>query len=117
MRVRDFVNNTMIPDTLAIAPYYTDALSYGGGHGNFLAWGVFNRENMEMKDRYLPNGAVFAGSLKAETADPAKIKEYVKHSWFDPADGGLNPAEGKTNPDVHQVRRQRTVLVGQGASL
>jgi [NiFe] hydrogenase large subunit len=99
MRVRDFVNNTMIPDTLAIAPYYTGALSYGGGHGNFLAWGVFNRENMEMKDRYLPNGAVFAGSLKAETADPAKIKEYVKHSWFDPADGGLNPADGKTNPD------------------
>ena len=98
MRVRDFVTNTMIPDTLAIAPYYTEALSYGGGHGNFLAWGVFNRENMEMKDRYLPNGAVFAGTLKAEAADPAKIKEYVKHSWFEPQDGNLNPANGKTNP-------------------
>jgi [NiFe] hydrogenase large subunit len=89
----------MIPDTLAIAPFYTEALSYGGGHGNFLAWGVFNRESLAMKDRYLPEGAVFAGSLKAETADPTKVREYVKHSWFAPEDGNLNPAQGQTNPD------------------
>ena len=48
IRVRDFVYNTMIPDTLAIAPFYTEALKYGGGHGNFLAWGVFNRESLQI---------------------------------------------------------------------
>jgi hydrogenase large subunit len=98
LRVRDFVNNTMIPDTLAIAPFYTDALKYGGGHGNFLSWGVFNRESLQMKDRYLPEGAVFAGSLKAEEADPSKIKEYVKHAWFT-SPTGLNPAQGETAPE------------------
>ncbi len=98
MRVRDFVYNTMIPDTLAIAPFYTDALSYGGGHGNFLAWGVFNGESMEMKNRYLPNGAVFAGSLKADDADPAKITEYVKHSWFEPAGRRSEPRRGQDEP-------------------
>ena len=118
IKVRDFIANTMIPDTLAIAPFYAkdegnnkSALSYGGGHGNFLSWGVFyGKDSLEMKDRYLPNGAVFAGSLKAEDADPAKIKEYVKHSWFKADDGGLNPAQGKTEPDFtkYDVNSQYT---------
>jgi [NiFe] hydrogenase large subunit len=98
MRVRDFVWNTMIPDTLAIAPFYKDALGYGGGHGNFLSWGVFNRESLEMKDRYMPEGAVFAGSLTAESANPDQVKEYVKHSWFT-SPTGLNPSEGQTAPE------------------
>ena len=97
-RVRDWVWSTMIPDTLAIAPYYTDALKYGGGPGNFLAWGVFNRESLQPKDRYLPEGVITAGTLKVETADSAKVKEYVKHAWFESQDGGLNPAQGMTNP-------------------
>jgi len=97
-RVRDFVWNTMIPDTLAIAPFYTDALKYGGGPGNFLAWGVFNKESLQPKDRYLPDGVIMAGDLKVAQADSAKVKEYVKHAWFESKDGGLNPAQGQTNP-------------------
>ncbi len=96
LRIRDWVKNTMIPDTLAIAPYYAGALEYGKGTGNFLAWGVFNRESMEMVDRYLPNGAVFSTQgLKVEDATPDKILEYVEHSWYK-SDSGLNPQEGKT---------------------
>ena len=99
IRVRDWVYATMIPDTLAIAPYYVDALNYGGGTGNFLAWGVFNDESMEMTKRYLPNGAVFVPTkgLAVEDADPAKIAEYVEHSWLD-GKSGLNPADGQTVP-------------------
>jgi len=99
VRVRDWVYATMIPDTLAIAPYYADALNYGGGTGNFLAWGVFNDESMEMTKRYLPNGAVFVPTkgLAVEDADPAKIAEYVEHSWLD-GESGLNPADGQTVP-------------------
>ncbi len=109
IKVRDWVYNTMIPDTLAIAPFYKGALSYGGGHGNFLAWGVFNKESMERKDRYLPDGMVFAGSLKAETPDPAQVKEYVKHAWFT-SPTGLNPAEGQTDPEFtkYDVNAQYT---------
>lgn len=96
MRVRDWVYNTMIPDTLAIAPFYADALSYGAGTGNFLAWGVFNDPSMEMTKRYLPNGAIFtAQGLKVEDASPDKVLEYVEHSWFK-SESGLNPQDGKT---------------------
>ena len=101
IRVKDWVMNTMIPDTLAIAPFYTDALSYGAGTGNFLAWGVFNDESMEMTKRYLPNGIVTVptSGLTVTDADPAKIAEYVTHSWLD-GENGLNPAEGETVPPV-----------------
>jgi hydrogenase large subunit len=100
LRVRDWVWATMIPDTLAIAPFYKDAVTYGGGTGNLLAWGVFNNESLEMKDRYLPNGAVFIPSkgLTVEDADPAKIAEYVEHSWLSKGESGLNPADGVTVP-------------------
>lgn len=95
-RVRDWVYSTMIPDTLAIAPYYAGALSYGGGTGNFLAWGVFNRESLEMNDRYLPAGTVFVDQgLKANDADVSKVVEYVEHSWYK-SESGLNPQDGKT---------------------
>ncbi|HSK47086.1 MAG TPA: nickel-dependent hydrogenase large subunit, partial [Coriobacteriia bacterium] len=100
-RVRDWVYSTMIPDTLAIAPFYADALGYGGGHGNFLAWGVFNDPSMEMGSRYLPNGAVFAKKgLTVEDADPAKVLEYVEHSWLSEGKSALNPADGETVPPV-----------------
>jgi hydrogenase large subunit len=99
-RVRDWVYSTMIPDTLAIAPFYADALSYGGGVANFLAWGVFNDPSMEMTNRYLPNGAVFVptSGLSVEDADPAKVAEFVEHSWLSEGQSGLNPADGETVP-------------------
>jgi len=98
LKVKAFVDNTMIPDTLAIAPFYKAALGFGGGHGNFLAWGVFNDPSMEGSKRYLPQGALFAGSLAPVDTSPDKIKEDVSHAWFNQADTGLNPASGKTEP-------------------
>jgi hydrogenase large subunit len=98
-RVADFVHNTMVPDVLAIAPFYTDALKYGGGHGNFLAWGVFNRESLQPKDRYLPEGVLHAGSFTPSEADRTKVKEFVKHGYFASSDGNLNPSQGETHPE------------------
>ena len=95
-RVQEWVWGTMIPDTLAIAPYYAAALDFGGGVGNFLAWGVFNRESMEMKDRYLPSGYIMGKQgLTVQQPDAAKVAEYVEHSWYT-SPSGLHPAEGKT---------------------
>lgn len=97
MRIRDFVTNTMIPDTLAIAPFYKAALTFGAGVGNFLAWGVFNDKSMKMEKRYLPSGAVMVpkNGLKVDTADVSKVREYVEHSWYS-SESGLNPQDGKT---------------------
>jgi hydrogenase large subunit len=96
-RVDEFIKNTMIPDTLAIAPYYLDATTYGGGVKNYLAWGVFEDKSMDPTKRQLPPGVIVtADGLTVAPADATKIKEYVEHSWYD-SPTGLNPAVGKTH--------------------
>ena len=99
IKLRDWVTNTMIPDTLAIAPYYAGALEYGGGHGNFLAWGVFNDESFEMTSRYLPGGVVqVSQGLTVADPDAEKVAEDVQRSWYESATG-LNPSVGETVGD------------------
>ncbi len=77
----DWVASTMIPDTLAIAPYYIDALDWGKGVGRYVAWGVFEKEDFEMSDRYLPSGIVDENFNLSEVEED-KITEYVGHSWY-----------------------------------
>jgi len=105
-RINEWITTAMIPDTLAIAPYYKDALSYGGGVGNFLAWGVFTQEGGEanaegqydLNKRYLPGGVIMDKQLAVQDADPTMVLEYVEHSWYS-SPSGLNPAEGETKAD------------------
>ncbi|MCL2655597.1 MAG: nickel-dependent hydrogenase large subunit [Coriobacteriia bacterium] len=95
-KLNEWVSGTMIPDTLAIAPFYKGALEYGAGCGNFLAWGVFNRTNQTLDSRYLPAGVIVtANGLSVDKADVSKVKEYVDHSWYT-SDNGLNPKDGQT---------------------
>jgi hydrogenase large subunit len=95
LRVVEFVKNTMIPDTLAIAPFYLPATTFGKGVGNFLSWGVFEADSRERSDRYLPSGVVM-GDFTVKESEPEMVNEYVEHSWYD-SESGLNPAEGETS--------------------
>ena len=79
--IYDWVESTMIPDTLAIAPAYKDALEWGKGCGRYIAWGVFENQSMEMNDRYLPAGVLDDG-LKISDVEESKITEYMGHSWY-----------------------------------
>ena len=95
---RDWVDSTMLPDTKIIASAYPEALGFGRGCGRYVAWGVFQRENFEMADRYMPSGVVYTNDgLRLEDPDPSLIKEYVGHSWYGGA-SDLNPKEGVTDP-------------------
>lgn len=96
--IRDWVDSTMLPDTKIIASAYPEALGFGRGCGRYVAWGVFQRENFEMADRYMPSGVVYTNDgLLLEDPDPSLIKEYVGHSWY-VGDSDLNPKEGVTDP-------------------
>lgn len=96
--IRDWVDSTMLPDTKIIASAYPEALDFGRGCGRYVAWGVFQRENFEMADRYMPSGVVYTNDgLRLEDPDPSLIKEYVGHSWY-VGDSDLNPKEGVTDP-------------------
>ena len=79
--IYDWVESTRIPDTLAIAPAYKDALEWGKGCGRYIAWGVFENQSMEMNDRYLPAGVLDDG-LKISDVEESKITEYMGHSWY-----------------------------------
>lgn len=88
--IYDWVASTMVQDTLAIAPYYTDALEWGKGVGRYIAWGVFENQSMEMNERYLPPG-VLDESLNISEVNESSITEYVGHSWYKGADTYTSP--------------------------
>ena len=49
MRVKAFIDTTMIPDTLAIAPFYPDALAYGGGTATSWRGACSDGESLEAR--------------------------------------------------------------------
>ena len=98
----DFVRRVYIPDLLAIASFYKDWASLGGGVGNFLAYGEYPEDDGERGELYLPSGVIRGRDLRhVERLDTEKISEHVKHSWYGYEGGdsrGLHPREGETSP-------------------
>ncbi len=99
-KARDFVKRVYIPDLLAVASFYKEWAGYGGGVGNYLAYGEYPAQDSDKL--FLPSGVIRARNIgKIETFDPAKITEFVTHSWYEYAGGndkGLHPSIGETNP-------------------
>jgi len=104
IKLADWVSKTLIPDTLAIAPFYLDELSNGQTDGNYLAWGVFESPSFKPEERYLPGGIWSFKDSQYRTVQnwqEEKITETTIHSYYDPAAGGdtpLNPRQGVTAP-------------------
>ncbi|MBI5190197.1 MAG: nickel-dependent hydrogenase large subunit [Nitrospirae bacterium] len=99
-KVQAFIDNVMVPDTLAIAPFYLDWAGIGKGHANFLSWGVFT--DPKSRDPYkslLPRGAVYASEgLTAQKVGPEMVTEDTTRGWY--KDGpAVNPAQGVTDPE------------------
>ncbi|MBQ9069233.1 MAG: nickel-dependent hydrogenase large subunit [Eggerthellaceae bacterium] len=98
--IYDWVASTMVQDTIALVPFYEDALTWGGGCGRYVAWGVFEDASFEMNKRYLPAGVLKDG-LELADVNEDLIKEYTGHSWYKPDDvEWRNPRdEGLTDPE------------------
>ncbi|MCL2882954.1 MAG: nickel-dependent hydrogenase large subunit [Coriobacteriia bacterium] len=114
-RLADWVSSTMIPDTLAIAPYYIDEFTNGSNAGNYIAWGVFEsvasntlegNPGANASKRYLPGGVWSfkeSGYTTVQDWNEDLIKETTVHSFYDPAyetGDGLwrQPRNGETYP-------------------
>lgn len=101
-----FVQQAYLPDLMTIAKAYPEWTGIGGGLSNYMAFGDFT-ESLPKRGHpavggVLPGGLVRNRNLGAvEDIDPAKIREYITHSWFR-YDGGedkaLPPYEGETVP-------------------
>jgi hydrogenase large subunit len=97
--VKKFIMEKYVPIVYLLAGPYGDLLKTGGGYHNCVAWGVFP---MDDSGNTLLKRGVFTDG-KDYPVDPALIKEYVKHSFFDDATTGLNPTMGKTIPDPNKA--------------
>ncbi len=104
-RMKDFVEQVYLPDTLAIASFYKDWFARGEGVGNFLTYGDFPEKGMDDPASWLiPAGAILNRDLTTihpiDMNNSEEIQEFVSHSWYNYAGGkdeGLHPYKGETN--------------------
>ncbi|MDI3281479.1 MAG: nickel-dependent hydrogenase large subunit, partial [Bacillota bacterium] len=96
----DLIETKYIPDVLAVASYYSDYGKIGAGCGNFLSWGAFPDASGDPKSQLLPRGVIMNGEIgNVQDADPEKVTEHVKWSWFKDETNALSPKEGATEPE------------------
>ena len=93
--IRDFIDNTYVPDVIAVAKAYSDYFEIGKGCKRLLAYGGFD----------LPTGKLFKSGvvspdLQLEPFAKENITEDVKHSWYVDSSSGKNPAQGETKPEL-----------------
>jgi hydrogenase large subunit len=105
-RMRSFVDQVYVPDTLAIASFYKDWGAQGEGLGNFLCFGDLPAGGGSINDPtsfLFPRGAILNRDLstihEVDLKDPGQVQEFVAHSWYDYSGGkdkGLHPFDGET---------------------
>lgn len=99
-----FVEQVYIPDLLAVAGFYKDWASIGGGLTNYLAYGDLPTNGYNDPTSFkFPRGVVLNRDLSrvhpidASSAD--EIQEFITHSWYEYSggnDAGLHPWQGET---------------------
>ncbi len=93
--IRDFVDNSYIPDVIAVAKAYSDYFEIGKGCKRLLSYGGFDLPTGE-----LFKAGVISPDLQSEVFVKENITEDVKHSWYADSDSGKNPAQGQTKPQL-----------------
>jgi hydrogenase large subunit len=106
-KMKAFVDQAYVPDTLAIASFYKDWGGQGEGLGNFLCYGDMPAGGGSINDpgKFLfPRGAILNRDLstihEVDLKDPAQVQEFISHSWYDYEGGkdkGLHPWDGETS--------------------
>jgi [NiFe] hydrogenase large subunit/hydrogenase large subunit len=100
-RAQQFVEQVYWPDLLAIAGFYKEWASIGGGVSNYMAVGEFPEGTIAETDKlYFPRGIILNRDLtRVHPYDHRKIKEFIQSSWYEYEAGdaaGLHPYEGET---------------------
>jgi hydrogenase large subunit len=121
-RTVEFIDQVYIPDLLAIASFYKDWASIGGGLSSkyLLSYGDLPKSANDYSPGNLmfPAGAIIDGNLnEVQDVDLNKldeIREYVAHSWYKYGDEqmGLHPYQGETVPnfDIGNAKGTKTAI-------
>jgi [NiFe] hydrogenase large subunit/hydrogenase large subunit len=100
-RALRFVEQVYWPDLVAIAGFYKEWASIGGGVTNYLACGEFPRTDIKDESSfYFPRGVILNRDLTTvHPYDHTKVAEFINSSWYEYEQGdnaGLHPWEGET---------------------
>ena len=117
-RAQAFVEQVYWPDLLAIAGFYKEWASIGGGTGNYLAVGEFpDGDVRDIASLYFPRGIVLDKNLSTVVPyDQKLVQEYITSSWYEYSQGddaGLHPWEGETKPKYAGPKTPWTYLQGE----
>ena len=96
--IREFIENAYVPDVLTVARAYPDYAEIGKAWRTISPGARSTRTctwTLAVRQRYFPGGVILDGKLSP--ADPHKVFEYVKHSWYT-EDCARAPAQGQTVP-------------------
>jgi hydrogenase large subunit len=106
LEARQIVEGLYIPDLLAIASFYPEWTTYGGGLGSYMAYGDIPENGIGDPAHFrFPRGVILnknlAEVLPLDPADTNQIQEEVAHSWYKYPDGkkALHPYDGHTEPN------------------
>jgi [NiFe] hydrogenase large subunit/hydrogenase large subunit len=103
-RARRFVEEVYWPDLLAIASFYKEWASIGGGVPNYMSVGEFPESGLwrDTESMYFPAGVIFDRNLsEVRPYDHEQVKEQIASSWYEYEAGdetGLHPWDGETKP-------------------
>ncbi len=102
-RARRFVEEVYWPDLLAIASFYPQWASIGGGVTNYMSAGEWpdNGRWRDADSMYFPSGVIFDRNLSEVVPfDHMEIREEVTSSWYEYAgnEAALHPWDGQTTP-------------------
>lgn len=98
-----FITNIYLPDVEYLSTVYGDYTLLGGGHGNLLAYGVFDL-NSTGTSKLLKRGRRVKGKA-VQIADVKNITEEVIYSWYDNSTNKLHPEVGSTVPVYPKNRK------------
>jgi hydrogenase large subunit len=101
----ELVDEVYIPDLLAVASFYKEWASIGGGLSNYLAYGDLPTRGINDPAGFkFPRGAILGRDLsrvhEVDGTDPDQVRESISHSWYDYRGGegeALHPWDGETD--------------------
>ncbi|WEK37971.1 MAG: nickel-dependent hydrogenase large subunit [Candidatus Pseudobacter hemicellulosilyticus] len=101
---KKFVEQVYIPDLMAIASFYKDWGSIGGGLGNYLVYGDLPWNGFRDASSFkFPPGAILNKDLSkvydVNLRDDAEVQEFITNSWYEYKGGkdvGLHPWKGES---------------------
>lgn len=99
-KVKTFVDTVMVPDLLAIAPFYIDLATQGAGVGNYLSWGIYDDDSQNPENRLIPSGIIEDRKITdVQPADLGQVRIYTKNSWYaDSVGQGKHPLDAGQEP-------------------